>query len=157
MLSFNHKQGPQGSWYSSIGVTGSEQLLAAPGSRHWMPQLVPEIYDYDRRQAGPVPTSAGLIGDLPILFGLVAFSAPPEQLSHVLISCMQPNAWLPHRYPHSRRSCAPSMIDVTDTVEGDTERGMVITVFFDPNNEQGSNKKLLDSLQQGHFGPFYRA
>ncbi|KAL8755824.1 MAG: hypothetical protein Q9184_004682 [Pyrenodesmia sp. 2 TL-2023] len=126
VLSFNHTQDPQGHWYSSIGVFRSEQLLAAPGSRHWMPQLLPEIYDYDRRQTATVPTSAGLIGDLPILFGLVAFSAPPHLLSHVLTSC-------------------------------DTERGMVITVYFDPSNEKGSNKKLLDMLQQGYFGPFYRA
>ncbi|KAL8922276.1 MAG: hypothetical protein Q9208_005246 [Pyrenodesmia sp. 3 TL-2023] len=141
VLSFNHTQDPQGSWLSSIGVTGTQQLLAAPGSRHWMPQLVPEIYNYDSRQIAAVPTSAGLIGDLPILFGLVAFSAPPEQLSRVMISCMRPNAWIHHNYAHSR----------------DTERGMVITVYFDPSNEDSSNKKLLDMLQQGYFGPFYRA
>lgn len=110
VLSFNHihKPGTLNSYYSFVTVTGREKLLAAPGSAHWIPQLVPEIYDYDRRQVSTVPTSAGLIGDLPILFALPAFSAPPEILVQVLTTKMQPNVWRPHPHAHSRELLPPS-------------------------------------------------
>ena len=32
---------------------------------------------------------------------------------------------------------------------------MVVTIFFDPTNPQGSNAGLLNRLQAGEFGPFY--
>ena len=32
---------------------------------------------------------------------------------------------------------------------------MVVTIFFDPMNSQGSNATLLNRLQDGAFGPFY--
>ncbi len=44
---------------------------------------------------------------------------------------------------------------MTDVGEGDSERGMVITVYLDPSDKEKSNEQLLDRLQQGHFGPFY--
>ncbi|KAL8931098.1 MAG: hypothetical protein Q9208_000201 [Pyrenodesmia sp. 3 TL-2023] len=100
------------------------------------PHLLAVGFDAETKDVAEEPG-----GDLPILFGLVALSAPPHLLSNVITTCMQPNAWIPHKYPHSR----------------DTESGMVVTVYFDPSNEQSSNKKLLDMLQQGHFGPFYRS
>ena len=32
---------------------------------------------------------------------------------------------------------------------------MVVTVYTDPHNEQGSTPHRLDRLQNGDFGPFY--
>ena len=32
---------------------------------------------------------------------------------------------------------------------------MVVTIFFDPANPQGSNANQLNRLQNGDFGPFY--
>lgn len=32
---------------------------------------------------------------------------------------------------------------------------MVVTIFFDPANPQGSNAAILNRLQEGEFGPFY--
>ncbi|KAI4124599.1 MAG: hypothetical protein LQ338_004718 [Usnochroma carphineum] len=142
VLSFNHQflLGPPESYYSFVSLTGQEQLLAAPGSPKWMPELLPKIYDYDsRRQTSNIPKSAGLIGQLPILFALPAFSAPPGKLSDVLTNSMRPNRWEHHGRPHSR----------------DTERGMVVTVYLDPANEHGSTRERLDQLQRGRFGPFY--
>ncbi|KAL8767920.1 MAG: hypothetical protein Q9209_005708 [Squamulea sp. 1 TL-2023] len=141
VLSFDHipQQGTPPTYYSSVGVAGDQQQLAAPGSPAWMPQLLPAIYNYDSRQI-PAPISAGLIGNLPILFALPAFSAQPEKLSDVLTSSMQPNRWLKHQgLPHGHIS----------------ERGLVVTVFLDPSNKKGSTKTLLDQLQNGYFGPFY--
>lgn len=33
---------------------------------------------------------------------------------------------------------------------------MVVTIFYDPSNSKGSNETLLNRLQDGHYGPFYR-
>ena len=32
---------------------------------------------------------------------------------------------------------------------------MVVTIFFDPVNPQGSKAAVLNKLQDGGFGPFY--
>ena len=32
---------------------------------------------------------------------------------------------------------------------------MVVTIFLDPSNPQGSNRDELDKLEKGEFGPFY--
>ncbi|KAL8801143.1 MAG: hypothetical protein Q9200_007036, partial [Gallowayella weberi] len=95
VLSFDHipQYGTPRTYYSSVGVAGAEQQLAAPGSPAWMPQLLPEIYNYDSRQSAVQPISAGLIGNLPILFALPAFSAQPDSLSSILVSKMRPNLW----------------------------------------------------------------
>ncbi|KAL8753447.1 MAG: hypothetical protein Q9199_005044 [Rusavskia elegans] len=142
VLSFEHisQYGTQGT-YSSVGVAGDQQQLAAPGSPAWMPQLLPTIYDYDYHPDPklPLPVSAGLIGNLPLLFVLPAFSAQPHHLSYVLTNFMQPNRWHRHQLPHGH----------------DQDRGMVVSVFLDPSNKEGSTKAILDALQDGHFGPFY--
>ncbi|KAL8855678.1 MAG: hypothetical protein Q9178_007689 [Gyalolechia marmorata] len=141
VLSFDHivvpQDGTQRTYYSSVGVAGAERQLAAPGSPTWIGQLLPSIYDYDSGE--PQRTSGGLIGNLPLLFALPAFSAQPDRLSHVLTSCMKPNKWQRHNLPHGH-------------IE---ERGMVVTVFLDPSNKKGSTKALLDRLQEGYYGPFY--
>ena len=105
VLSFDHipQDGTQRT-YSSVGVAGAERQLAAPGSPTWIPQLLPKIYDYDSDNP-PQRTSGGLIGNLPLLFALPAFSAQPDRLSHVLTRFMQPNRWYRHELPHGRKSC----------------------------------------------------
>ncbi|KAL8648411.1 MAG: hypothetical protein Q9226_006008, partial [Calogaya cf. arnoldii] len=157
VLSFDHvpHSGTQPSYYSSVGVAGEQQQLAAPGSPAWTPQLLPTIYDYDPKPNPPQPASAGLIGNLPLLFALPAFSAQPDQLSQVLTSFMHPNRWHKHGLPHGRKSHPLHTTDLVDRHKDEKERGMVVTVFLDPSNKKGSTKLLLDLLQDGHFGPFY--
>lgn len=158
VLSFDHisQYGTQGT-YSSVGVAGGQQQLAAPGSSAWVPQLLPTIYDYDPNPNLPQPISAGLIGDLPLLFALPAFSAQPERLPEVLTRCMQPNRWRRHPLPHGRKSLPQLDLDamITNMREDNKDRGMIVSVFLDPINKRGSTKPLLDALQDGHFGPFY--
>lgn len=108
VLSFDHMHTPgfRGNYYSAVRIFGAEQQIAAPGSRHWMPQLLPAIYDYDPRGQSKdlVRTNfTGLVGSLPILFALPAFSAPPNLLSKVLTNHLGPNSWIPHHYPHGRK------------------------------------------------------
>ncbi|KAI4259760.1 MAG: hypothetical protein L6R42_004405 [Xanthoria sp. 1 TBL-2021] len=137
VLSFDYIPHQQ-AYFSSVSVAGDQQILAAPGSHAWIPQLLPTIYDYDYDPDPklPLPVSAGLIGNLPLLFALPAFSAQPHQLSYVLTNFMHPNTWHRHQLPHG-------------------QRGMVVSVFLDPSNKHGSTKAVLDALQNGYFGPFY--
>lgn len=105
VLSFRHEpQQGTGRLYSYVDVWGDEQQMAAPGSRHWTPQLIPAIYNYDHGQATtPKPVTAGLIGHLPTLLALPAFSARPDKLSQVLTGHLQPNRWIPHTHIHGRK------------------------------------------------------
>ncbi|CAD6577155.1 MAG: hypothetical protein ASARMPREDX12_001324 [Alectoria sarmentosa] len=124
--------------YSAVSANGDRQHIAAPGLPHWMPQLLPRVYDY---QTGSRRIQAGLIGSIPLLIALAAFSAPPAALGGLLTTCLRPRAWQPHQYQYPTGHSA--------------ERGMVVTIFFDPTNPQGSNSALLNRLQNGDFGPFY--
>ncbi|KAL8966994.1 MAG: hypothetical protein Q9183_003118 [Haloplaca sp. 2 TL-2023] len=141
-LSFNHIYSPgTNTTCSAIDLAGESQRLAAPGSNAWLPQLVPRIYNFDANFAASQAPSGGLTGSLPILFALPAFSAQPDWLVQVLTGHLRPNQWIPHNHPHGCNG----------------ERGMVVTVYLDPNNKQGSNKPMLDALASGHWGPFYQA
>ncbi|KAL8672074.1 MAG: hypothetical protein Q9168_003469, partial [Polycauliona sp. 1 TL-2023] len=159
VLSFDHiPRNELQRTYSSVGVAGAEKQLAAPGSSTWMPQLLPTIYNYDpspNQSNQQRPNSAGLIGSLPLLFALPAFSAPPLQLSHVLTSFMQPGRWLTHQLPHGRGSYPIHCMDIVDRQADEEQRGMVVTVFLDPKHPKGSTKPLLDGLRDGYWGPFY--
>ena len=81
--------------YSSVSANGDRQHIAALGASHWMPQLLPSVYNY---QTGSVRIQAGLIGSLPLLIALAAFSAPPNVLVGIFTTCLQPMAWRPHQF-----------------------------------------------------------
>lgn len=104
-LSFQHvRVGHPDMTYSSVQVVASQQHLAAPGARHWIPQLLPALYDYQRtdnqgRSLSTSVTSAGLIGSLPLLLALAAFSGPENQLDMILTQCMRRGAWVSHIHP----------------------------------------------------------
>ena len=107
VLTFDHYPNGQNGTYSYVHLVGAEQHLAAPGSHDWMPQLMPAIYDYQTVNVNGVPVtprtqSAGLIGSLPLLLALAAFSAPPNSLA-AAFSRVQPGMWLPHNL-HPGRS-----------------------------------------------------
>lgn len=104
-LTFNHQQiSGTNSYYSYISCLGSETGIAAAGSSHWMPQLLPGRYQYRPRSQASTRIQAGLIGNLPLLIALAAFSLPPNDLS-TLLSSLQPGAWSPHvnKYPSGRK------------------------------------------------------
>lgn len=95
-LSFNHEpEGNSGRTYSYVDVLGPEEKIAAP-SRHLIRQLLPPIYNC--QQADPSITNAGLIGSLPILLAMAAFTAAPDQLATVFTHCVQPGVWLNHQH-----------------------------------------------------------
>ena len=95
-LTFIHKRiGQTRHTYSAVSANGDLQHIAAPGSPHWMPQLLPMVYDF---QTGSPRIQAGLIGDLPLLIALAAFSAPPTALAGVLTNCLRRGTWRPHQF-----------------------------------------------------------
>ena len=83
--------------YSAVSAFGDRQHIAAYGSPHWMPQLLPRVYDF---QNGSSRIQAGLIGSIPLLIALAAFSAPPTALEGVLTTCVRPGVWRPHQYQY---------------------------------------------------------
>ena len=83
--------------YSAVSAVGDRQHIAARGSSHWMPQLLPRVYDF---QNGSPRLQAGLIGDIPLLIALAAFSAPPNALGAVLTNHVRPGVWCPHPYQY---------------------------------------------------------
>lgn len=106
VLRFNHIARDGQSTYSSVNLFGAQPQLAAPGSFSWLPQLLPAIYDfYEVTNEGgrrpPTTVSAGLIGSLPLLLAMAAFSAPAHSLAHAL-DCIQPGIWRPHGLPSGR-------------------------------------------------------
>ena len=107
-LAFRHIQGESSQrTYSALSVNGSCQHIAAPGWRRWMPQLLPRVYDY---QSGPPKLQAGLIGSLPLLLALAAFSAPTIALIGVLTNCCRPRLWKPHQYEYPAGRELPSLL-----------------------------------------------
>ena len=91
-ISFNHNpvgNSNSNAYYSYISDRGAEPRIAAPGP-HWIPQLLSAWYDCHAGHA--TRKQAGLIGELPLLYALAAFSVPPESLE-LLLSSMQPGRW----------------------------------------------------------------
>ena len=100
-ITFNHNRiGDNSSYYSYISNQGAESRIAAPGSARWIPQLLPTWYDCEPRHATRI--QAGLIGELPLLFALAAFSAPPTSQVPFLNSVAR-GTWHPHNQPTGRR------------------------------------------------------
>jgi len=96
-LSFNHERiSGTNKYYSYISCVGAEPDIAAPGSAHWMPHLLPTCY-FPRELRNRV--QAGLIGNLSLLIALAAFSTLPTALG-VLSASIQPRAWNPHTNPY---------------------------------------------------------
>lgn len=93
------------STYSYIENLGSERQIAGPGPAHIVGPLLPAVYDYHQMIDGnnrPVPSEkdhSGLVGSLPILLALAAFSAPQGLLDQTLTRSVQPGTWAPHGFP----------------------------------------------------------
>ena len=90
--------------YSYIDFAGEHSQLAAPAAptSRWIPQLFPHQYHWTADVGEPNQTNAGLIGQLPLIISLAAFSCAPQHVDHILTNCIQPGAWYPHHGNHGR-------------------------------------------------------
>lgn len=113
-LGFTHERiGSTHGYYSFVQHGGVERDIAAPGSPHWMPQLLPDWYQY-RPQSSEPRTQAGLIGELPLLMALAAFSTPPTlNALNALLTSVVPGAWNPHQYQYPSGREPPSLLRTT--------------------------------------------
>lgn len=99
-IRFNHNQvGNSNSYLSYISHRGAEPSIAAPRSQRWIPELLPLWHDCDPRHA--TRFQAGLIGELPLLFALAAFSVPPTP--GFPLNSMAAGAWNSHGQDTGRR------------------------------------------------------
>lgn len=95
-------------YYSKINMQGIEGKIAAPASNRIVNQILPHCYNYVRELHGHVEieatkSSAGLIGSLPILISLAAFSAPLDLLRQTLQNHVRRNTWISHTHPLGRK------------------------------------------------------
>jgi hypothetical protein len=81
-------------------AAGSKLTLFAPAdNRTWMPQVLPEVYNYDSKSPrakeykGP---SGGLCGRLSVLIGMAAFSAEEEDAENIVQTCFGWQRWVEH-------------------------------------------------------------
>ncbi|KAG9236535.1 hypothetical protein BJ875DRAFT_222616 [Amylocarpus encephaloides] len=98
----------------------------------WINQLLPNSY----RRETATSHSGGLAGNLAILISLVAFScANDDDLYYVLVN---DQSWAGHQWRrHNGQSGRTS------------RRGVVTTVYLDPDNPEGSTPERLRSFEWG--------
>ncbi|MCJ1241831.1 hypothetical protein MMC14_009837 [Varicellaria rhodocarpa] len=130
--------------YSQLDFAGEFDHLAAPDRSpdNWVSDLFPDHFRYrPQNSQDPVPTSAGIIGRLPLLLALAAFSAVQERLqdvlSHSLQNVLGQRRWIPHGLENG-------LIQ---------HRGMVVSIYLDPAGT--SDRNVLDDLENGRLGPFF--
>ncbi|EER41227.1 conserved hypothetical protein [Histoplasma capsulatum var. duboisii H88] len=136
-LTFKHPEPiNNGNHISVLDFDAPYNVLAAPGSPRWMPELMPQTYDYNDLDENVFGNTA-LAGNLALLIGLAAFSGPfPEhgpdvELTVEAIRAFRPPNWVPHGM-RSRRVHS---------------RGVIVSI-----KSIGSNDASLDKWSQGHFG-----
>lgn len=125
-LTFQHE--PENRNLSRVQESAEEQYLAAGRGLRWISELGLDAYAHRHS-----PQNGGLSGNLAVVVGLVAFSCPASELDNVLLTDV---AWHDSRWRgHSR---------------GDGRedgRGVVVSIYLDPINAQGSTTDTLYALE----------
>ena len=101
-LGFDYQPAPSGGTYALLAFIGAEECLPAdvPGWEN----LIPKPYRYQKTSESSKTTCAGLIGKLPLLVALAAFSACSDQLIASLTTTISPaRKWLSHDWPTGRQ------------------------------------------------------
>ena len=102
---------------ASVEFIGENEDLPALVPGAWE-RLIPQPYRYQRTDddGNPKPsgtTFAGLIGSLPLLVALAAFSACPGKLKTTLETSRSPEGrWVPHNYTTGRQSRPTLCLDI---------------------------------------------
>ncbi|KAK2779102.1 hypothetical protein FQN53_001538 [Emmonsiellopsis sp. PD_33] len=135
---FNHIEADnRNRWPISVMKFDAEHnVLAAPGSVKWIPQLVPESYNYN--QVNVSTTRTALAGSLALIIAFAALSGPaPENQAEVIrpfkaIESFKPPEWESHTWNGKK-------------VHG---RGVIVSIRCFPGHEA-----VLSSYQDGSRGP----
>lgn len=101
----------------------------------WYKQVIPRAYICKEEKAMESP---GLAGLLPLLIALMAFSCSPTELDDVLRldRSWRNRDWVRHERKTGRQE----------------KRGMVVTVYLDPENPQGSTRESLRRFEEADDG-----
>ena len=119
-LGFEHKTAPHGGTYASLNFIGEKDCLPAVVPA-WE-KLIPQPYRYQKTDASgdpvaPGTTCAGLIGSLPLLLALVAFSARPASLGAAITTSRSTmGRWVPHDFTTGRQSPPPLAVSSTKSI-----------------------------------------
>ena len=110
-ISFEHIKRSSASTYASLAFHGLEDYLPAPVPESWK-QLIPPPYrfrnvDGEGRSILPTTNFGGLIGNLPLLIALAAFSAVPDALSATLRNSIRGGKWQSHTHTTGRQFVLP--------------------------------------------------
>lgn len=111
-IGFHHNPG----FVSEVDIAGQFDLLAAPATgSSWMPQVIPEVYDYDRNMAARFDgESGGLCGKLSLLIAMAAFSAEERNAENVVATCFRGGMWKKHQFsPGIGRMSHPAWSETT--------------------------------------------
>jgi len=95
-IGFHHHSG----YMSEVDIAGERDLLAAPANGStWMPQVIPEVYNYDKNPALRFTgQSGGLCGKLSLLIAMAAFSAEVRNAENVVATCFGLGIWRKHQF-----------------------------------------------------------
>lgn len=96
-LAFHHNHGR----ISEVDLAGEKDVLAAPANgSSWMPQVLPEVYNYPIRDPSKsfAGEYGGLCGKLSLLIAMAAFSASEQHAEVVVAKCFQFGEWTKHQF-----------------------------------------------------------
>ncbi len=157
-LSFHYLQAQQGRCISLVGYQLEQDNLGAPGSSTWMPELLPEVYQFHGTPEYQAPCQLG--GRLSTLLGLIAFSTSPQTMISTIGNFQKSGlgtVWVPHgrqgqgsKYDRFGVTCGPA---TNSHLEGTHERGLIVRIGFDPRAGLGMNSEFLRAWEDGRYGP----
>jgi hypothetical protein len=107
----------------------ADECLASRGTK-WIGELGLASYESDML---PSRVDGGLAGDLATIVGLVAFSCEPKRLYDIL---QGDRAW--HNYQWRGHDKSHGRV---------RQRGVVVNIYYDPLNPQGSTENTLRALE----------
>jgi hypothetical protein len=97
-ISFSHRSRLDNRLLAVLGYHCEKNQLDAPASGAWMPELLPDVYEHHDSQQSAFTSQ--LAGDLSIIVGLVAFSAPQDKEVETMKNSFRVAG--PHWAPHGR-------------------------------------------------------
>jgi hypothetical protein len=137
---------------SHVGMGDSNRYVAFKDAR-WNGQLLPHAYS--SQSSGPDPETGGLSGDLALIVSLIGFSCRDRTSLHRVLThdrSWRNYEWFPHQHRSGRECCHIQPIEawlLTDSCFLDApERGLVSTIFLDPDNAL-STPEALEELENG--------
>ena len=132
-------------------INAGESYLAGTGAG-WITSL--GLGSYDEGESYHLPKATGLGGDVPTLIAIMAFSCRAQDLEDMFIKdrAWRRGQWKGHkRTPGSEScNCQQPRNPIPNPDLGSRERGLVVNVYLDPDNPDGSTPVWLKFLEYSY-------